>query len=340
MESKRLDSSALAAGISPNYINAHGKPQAIGAETKRRLLDAMNSDVAPKAAAKSPLPPVLVVTKSRRMQLTPQGRGDYTWLLTSETGEQFNGVARGGEALTLPAKLTEGYHTLTLTREESRWHCRLIVAPKRCYEPQALRDGKKLWGACVQLYTLRSENNWGIGDFGDLKAMLNEVGARGGAFIGLNPIHALYPANPESASPYSPSSRRWLNVIYIDVNAVDDFCLSDEAQAWWRLDATQKAVKAARESQWVDYTGVTTLKLTALRMAWKRFSARGPDDDAVVVVRDSRRAARGFTGRRRLTPFTPGRRRKIRCAGAGPPGRKRIRTPAARKCRPFAKTRG
>ncbi|MGU0057165.1 hypothetical protein ACVXG7_24535 [Enterobacter hormaechei] len=40
--------------------------------------------------------------------------------------------------------------------------------------------------------------------------MLASVGERGGAFIGLNPIHALYPANPESASPYSPSSRRWL----------------------------------------------------------------------------------------------------------------------------------
>ncbi|EPN5765536.1 4-alpha-glucanotransferase, partial [Cronobacter sakazakii] len=58
MESKRLDSSALAAGISPNYINAHGKPQAIGAETKRRLLEAMNPEAAPKAADKSPLPPV------------------------------------------------------------------------------------------------------------------------------------------------------------------------------------------------------------------------------------------------------------------------------------------
>ncbi|EOW7234252.1 4-alpha-glucanotransferase, partial [Cronobacter sakazakii] len=55
MESKRLDSSALAAGISPNYINAHGKPQAIGAETKRRLLEAMNPEAAPKAADKSPL---------------------------------------------------------------------------------------------------------------------------------------------------------------------------------------------------------------------------------------------------------------------------------------------
>ena len=43
MESKRLDNAALAAGISPNYINAHGKPQSISAETNRRLLDAMHS---------------------------------------------------------------------------------------------------------------------------------------------------------------------------------------------------------------------------------------------------------------------------------------------------------
>jgi 4-alpha-glucanotransferase len=86
----------------------------------------------------------------------------------------------------------------------------------------------------VQLYTLRSEKNWGIGDFGDLRAMLPEIARRGGSFIGLNPIHALYPANPESASPYSPSSRRWLNVIYIDVNAVEDFQRSEEAQAWWQ----------------------------------------------------------------------------------------------------------
>jgi hypothetical protein len=58
--------------------------------------------------------------------------------------------------------LPEGYHTLTLTQDGDRWHCRVIVAPARCYEPQALKDGKKLWGTCVQLYTLRSEKNWGL----------------------------------------------------------------------------------------------------------------------------------------------------------------------------------
>ncbi|MDE9619053.1 4-alpha-glucanotransferase [Citrobacter portucalensis] len=283
MESKRLDNAALAAGISPNYINAHGKPQSIGAETKRRLLDAMHRTTAATQVAVTPVPNVMVYTAGKKMPLAVEGSGEFNWLLTTEEGVQHKGHAVGGKSFNLPAKLPEGYHTLTLTQGERRTHCRIIVAPKRCYEPQALLAGKKLWGACVQLYTLRSEKNWGIGDFGDLRTMLVDVAQRGGAFIGLNPIHALYPANPESASPYSPSSRRWLNVIYIDVNAVNDFRLSKEAQAWWQKPATQQALQRARDAEWVDYSAVTALKMTALRMAWKSFSAR--DDEQMAAFR-------------------------------------------------------
>lgn len=281
MESKRLDSAAQAAGISLSYINAHGKPQSIGADTKRRLLDAMHKTDAKASVA--PVPNVKVFTAGKKMPLTVNGRGEFSWLLTTEEGQQYKGHATGGKALNLPAKLPEGYHTLTLTQDDQRFHCRVIVAPKRCYEPQALLEGKKLWGACVQLYTLRSDSNWGIGDFGDLKKMLADVGERGGAFIGLNPIHALYPANPESASPYSPSSRRWLNVIYIDVNALDDFKSSKEAQAWWNLTTTQQALKQARETDWVDYATVTALKMAALRLAWKGFSQR--EDEQMSAFR-------------------------------------------------------
>ena len=273
MESKRLDNAALAAGISPDYINAHGKPQSIGADTKRRLLDAMHRPATDSVAA-TPIPNVMVLTYGKKMALPVSGSGEFSWILTTEEGQQHHGKATGGKNLSLPTRLPEGYHSLTLTQDDQRWHCRVIIAPERCYEPQPLQEAKKLWGACVQLYTLRSEKNWGIGDFGDLKAMLPEVAKRGGAFIGLNPIHALYPANPESASPYSPSSRRWMNVIYIDVNAVEDFRLSDEAQAWWKLPATQQKLKAARDVELVDYTAVTELKMTALRMAWKRFAKR------------------------------------------------------------------
>lgn len=282
MESKRLDSAALAAGISPNYINAHGKPQAIPAETKLRLLEAMNRTTVPHTST-DPVPAVQVFTAGQRMQLVPGGEGEFSWVLTTEEGYVHHGQVSGGKKLTLPAKLSEGYHSLVVTRQKQSWTSRIIVAPPRCYEPDALLQGKKLWGACVQLYTLRSAGNWGIGDFGDLKQMLGNVAKRGGAFIGLNPIHSLYPANPESASPYSPSSRRWLNVIYIDVNAVDDFQHSKAAQAWWKKATVQKQLQSARDAEWVDYSAVTALKIAALRLAWQQFSLRKASDEQVVT---------------------------------------------------------
>lgn len=52
-----------------------------------------------------------------------------------------------------------------------------------------------MWGPSVQLYTLRTPHNWGIGDFGDLKQLVGDIAVRGGDFVGLNPIHSLFPAN-------------------------------------------------------------------------------------------------------------------------------------------------
>ena len=79
MESKRLDNAALAAGISPNYINAHGKPQSISAETKRRLLDAMHQRTATKVAV-TPVPNVMVYTSGKKMPMVVEGSGEYSWL--------------------------------------------------------------------------------------------------------------------------------------------------------------------------------------------------------------------------------------------------------------------
>ncbi|MFC0227764.1 4-alpha-glucanotransferase [Serratia aquatilis] len=274
--SKGIDQTATQAGIAADYINAHGKRQAISPETKRKLLDAMSNTSLHVDTA--PLPVVKVFYHGESVALPLGGTGEYHWVLQREDGNQLQGRATARKTLTLQGDLPLGYHQLTLTQGEQQWACRLIVAPKRCYEPDALLTGKKLWGACVQLYTLRSERNWGIGDFGDLRVMVAEVGERGGAFVGLNPIHALYPASPESASPYSPSSRRWLNVVYIDVNAVEDFQRSQAAQKWWQKAATQKLLAKARSTDWVDYSTVTQLKLAALKLAFPLFQARKAGD--------------------------------------------------------------
>lgn len=97
MENKRLDSAALAAGISPSYINAHGKPQSIGAETKRRLLAAMHGTTTGPQAV---VPNVKVYTAGKKMALPVEGRGEFSWLLTTEEGEHYKGRVTGGKNLT------------------------------------------------------------------------------------------------------------------------------------------------------------------------------------------------------------------------------------------------
>ena len=83
----------------------------------------------------------------------------------------------------------------------------LIVAPRICHLPDALQPGARSWGLTVQLYGLRSARNWGIGDFTDLAELCRRTGTLGGAVVGINPLHALFAAEPRHFSPYSPSSR-------------------------------------------------------------------------------------------------------------------------------------
>ncbi|MEW5291038.1 4-alpha-glucanotransferase [Erwinia papayae] len=275
MESKKFEQAAAAAGIAAKYINARGETEEIDSAIRQRLLAAMSPAAKGKAA---PLPPCKVFLQKRSLQLKVAGKGDYQWQLVTENGREYSGVVSAGEAIALPARLPLGYHQLHLSQASKRWPCRIIVAPARCYEPAPLLQGEKLWGSCVQLYTVRSDTNWGMGDFSDLRQLVKEVAARGGSFIGLNPLHSLYPASPENASPYSPSSRRWLNVLYIDVAAVADFQLSKAAQRWWQQKNTQRRLQQARESEWIDYSRVAGLKMQGLRFAWQQFSLRESDD--------------------------------------------------------------
>lgn len=276
MTLNKLDQAAQDAGISLRFINAHGEPETLSDDTKRALLAVMDT---PGGKA-PPLPPVQVFAARSKRQLTPQGNGTFSWQLQTEQGKNHRGEVQGGEPIALPPRLPQGYHQLTLSKGRQQWQTRIIIAPRRCYIPEPIEQGKKLWGALVQLYTLRSDDNWGIGDFGDLAMMLEEINAYGGDFVGLNPLHALYPAQPENASPYSPTSRRWLNVLYIDVNRLEDFQHSKAAQRWWNSAKTRKALEQARAAEFVDYSAVAELKLTALRFAWQRYQPRAAADVA------------------------------------------------------------
>ncbi|BDH44252.1 4-alpha-glucanotransferase [Salmonella enterica subsp. enterica serovar Choleraesuis] len=280
MDRQALEHAAFTAGIATSYIDMRGEVRAIGEDTLLSLLAAMN--IVDKSNNEYvPLPVVMVGRIGEIIELPVTGHGDYHWELLREDGRRHSGQVAGNTRLRLP-RLDAGYHQLTLSQDDTEWQCQVIVAPKRCYQPSELDAGRRLWGACVQLYTLRSDNNWGIGDFSDLRTMLREVGLRGGDFVGVNPLHSLYPARPDFASPYSPSSRLWLNPLYIDVSAIEDFAASAEAQSWWNKSATRKAVETARSGEWVDYPLVTRLKLHGLRLAWQQFNTRAGDDSQAM----------------------------------------------------------
>ena len=145
------------------------------------------------------------------------------WSLPERGAHQQQGRWYMLRDLALPDDLPPGYHRLVVDLEfAGSESCALIVAPEHAHEPKELAGKGRIWGVAVQLYTLRSQNNWGIGDFTDLAELLRLAAAQGAGFVGVSPLHALFPSDPLLYSPYSASSRHALNVMFIDVTAVPD----------------------------------------------------------------------------------------------------------------------
>ena len=67
----------------------------------------------------------------------------------------------------------------------------------------------------AQLYSVRSQGSWGIGDADDLTELVSFLGDEGADFLLINPLHAAEPAGRMTPSPYLPVTRRFVNPIYI-----------------------------------------------------------------------------------------------------------------------------
>jgi len=298
MTSSLLEQLVEYRGIESHYNDAWGRPTNIATATKTKLLSAMGYQVdEPNSLLKqvqenshnawlSVLNPVQVLRVAENLQIVVRlpielVTDEYIAHINTELGEiiehrfvpidcQLVNVAHIEDMefqeylIDIPITLPLGYHSLSLVIDDDELgSMRLIIAPSSCYKPKALLQGQKVWGISVQLYCLRSDNNWGVGDFSDLSFLVEKLAKQGAQFVGLNPIHALYPANPNACSPYGPSSRRWLNFIYIDVTALDGYQQASTQAVVNDIDFQQKLQKA-RSTDLVDYELVTELKLNAL----------------------------------------------------------------------------
>ena len=294
---------ADALGIAADYEDVWGRRHETGDPVRRALLGAMgiaaDSDAAIHDALVAlerdrwlrPLPPLTVVrdrgplqltvrmaaNESRRFELRVATEHGAQLALTPDTVTSLASVELDGDRFNeLRLQFSEmpplGYHGIEVLADgRSIARGGLAVAPATCYRPESVRDGHRTWGLALQLYGLRSASNWGIGDFSDLAAVVRTCGRNGAGVIGVNPLHALFPHNPRHSSPYGPSSRMFLNVLYIDVTAVMDYGECREAQQQVESAAFQQRLQSLRASERVDYAAVAQVKFDVLRTLHRHF---------------------------------------------------------------------
>jgi 4-alpha-glucanotransferase len=303
-----IDQLARQRGIGDAYHNWRGDRMTISRESKKAILAAMGCPVDDVAALRadlqdyerrrwqSALPPVAVVHPDKRavdVAVPDEALGHAVrWSVDGIDGHAWRGEVRAGalaecertqfdgrvftkRQLDLFNSLPHGYHTLRLTlgADGIEQVSALIVAPQACFEPTALHEGRRLWGVAVQLYTLRSSGNWGIGDFADLEQVVRACGSAGASFVGLNPLHALFPANAWHTSPYSASSRLFLNVLYVALERLPEYAESAEVRQSVQSPAFQAELRRLRDTDHVDYPGVAHAKLGVLERLFRHFES-------------------------------------------------------------------
>jgi 4-alpha-glucanotransferase len=321
-----LDELARRRGLGEAYHDYRGEWRRFSARTKTAILSAMGCDVSDAGAVAREIagldaerwriraPTVTVVRPghSGAVVVVPADSLEQAieWRVIMADGRRVDGRALASELaeierqafdgrwlsrrwLPLPESLPLGKHLLQLDGALVGGDGVLLVAPAQCYEPRPLVSGRRFWGVAVQLYTLRSPSNWGLGDFADLRTVIRFCARQGAAFVGLNPLHALFPSNPGHYSPYSPSSRHFLNVLYISVPDVPGYAECDAALA--RVGSTdfQEELARLRATDYVDYQGVARAKLPVLASLYEHFRRTELDRDT-----ERGRAFRAYLGER------------------------------------------
>ncbi|MCA8105554.1 4-alpha-glucanotransferase [Burkholderia sp. BCCIQ04A] len=264
---------ARAAGLEPDWTDAGGVARRVDDDALVALVDALGwpcgtaiqrVDSAAALADANAAPP-RTVTGDAGLPLTlpatvaaPGAR----FRISLESGGHVDGRVGGtGEHGTLPPLAMAGYHALDVGEQRIG----LAIAPPRARPFDAFartRDANSRWGIAAQLYGLRRTGDDGAGDYTTLARLAAHAARHGAQAVAISPTHAGFPALPAHDSPYSPSSRRWHNVAYLDCDAVPG------------ADAAPRASAAVADADaaLIDWPRVLPAKLRRLRAcfdAWR-----------------------------------------------------------------------
>jgi len=283
-------------GVEARYTDALGETREASDETLLALISAFGLAADPAEAAvmfdenerAAPLglgPVHLVHAEDPNPTLAlrlPAGARGIVWTCLLEDGEERSGrlpTKARAALMPLPAGLPDGYHRLAVEAGRIRAEIDLIVAPPRCHLPPPLAEGARSWGLTCQLYGLRGARDWGVGDFTDLAEIAAAAGSCGATVLGINPLHARFAAEPLHFSPYSPSSRTWLDYLSIDAAATPGFSEDETVQTLVHGEWFSATRWAAGSAELIDYAAAAACKRPVLEALHRRFQTLDLGDD-------------------------------------------------------------
>ena len=184
-----------------------------------------------------------------------------------------------------------GYHELTC----DDWSMTLAVAPSRCYAvADALTDAgrspdERPWGLATQLYSIACDGDAGLGHFSALATLARHAAAVGASALAISPVHAMFSADLHRISPYGPSTRLLMNVLYVDPHAV----LGDDAYATAVAElGGDAAARSLEANPSIDWPASSRWRLAVLRKLFDRFASEPQHADRRAAF-DAYRVKRG-----------------------------------------------
>ncbi|WP_305785217.1 4-alpha-glucanotransferase [Symbioplanes lichenis] len=246
-----LTALAEAHGVATWYEDWHRERKDVSAESVIGVLGLLGVDASSPAAIERELAAIAEARKHHKLPGTVVvRRGDSREL--AEPGEIVLEDGSTRDVTGIPGDLPLGWHRLRTGGQEVT----LVVVPVELPEPP------ETWGWMLQLYSLHSAASWGMGDLGDLRTFVEH--SHGAGLVLLNPLHAVTPTLPVPASPYSPSSRRFANPLYLRVADTEAYARADD-----ELRAQVDALKPAPAADGlIDYSAVWAAKRAALELLW------------------------------------------------------------------------
>lgn len=306
---------AAAYGVVPDHWGFHGDLQRASAGTLRAVLAALGVDASSPERVEVALahvddtpwrrtvPPATVLRAGHErhvpvhvthgdpvsvwLELDPEaggGRRDLHQVDLYVEPRTVDGRLVGRATFLVPGDLPLGWHSIHASGPSAAARGVVVVTPDRLELPPQLRDGRA-WGFMAQLYSVRSQRSWGVGDLADLADLGRLAGRETGAdFLLINPLHAAEPVAPLTPSPYLPSTRRFVNPIYIRPEAIPEagyLAAADRSLVEW---AAESVLPLDLDAGPIDRDAAWTAKRTALEVifAHPRSAARQSAFDQFV----------------------------------------------------------